>query len=130
MNHPQGPILRTLSMIFLIYLLSIMGCDSFSNNEFMQDGAIRIENNTSVNFELLNIVPCAVSYYPWGPNQMLNESSLDPSEDYQINGIPEGCYSVRACVDTDAPDNAGCIVYHQNIYVEKGKLYTINLGAG
>ncbi len=92
-----------------------------------EDGAIRIENHTSESFELINIVPCEVSYQPWGPNQMLFDNALDPDEDYQINGIPDGCYSLRACTQIPAPDDSGCIVYHQNVYVEAGTLHTIKL---
>lgn len=94
-----------------------------------EEGAIRVENNTTDSYALINIVPCEVSSSPWGPNQMLNDDSLDPSENYQINGIPQGCYSVRACSDTDVSDNTNCIVYHQNIYVEEGELYSISLDA-
>lgn len=91
-------------------------------------GAIRIENRTEDQFKLLNIVPCEVSFSPWGENKMRKNNVLAPKEDYQINGIPEGCYSVRVCKEFDAYDNSNCIVYHQNIYVEKNIVHTIALG--
>jgi hypothetical protein len=91
----------------------------------LEEGAVKIKNNTADSFELINIAPCEVS--SWGPNQMFNDDLLDPEEIYQINGLPAGCYSIRACRDSNVDDDTECITYNAYVEVEVGTVSSVSL---